>query len=314
MDHRKSYLTLDWKRFDKKAYFKLILMIFCRTRNFLDFTSGYVPTKDYPNTADDWTPLKAQRLQNLWEWTLENLFHAPLVLPNGDMYRHNFAGIPSGLFTTQLLDSWYNYTMIATLLSAMGHDPSTCIIKVQGDDSVIRLGSLVPPKHHETFLARMQELADYYFKTVISAEKSELRNQLNGVEVLSYRNYHGLPRRDEITLLAQMYHTKARNPTPEISMAQAIGFAYASCAHHNRVLWVLKDIYEYYKSQGYSPNPAGLTLVFGNSPDRSTIEIPLDHFPTKMEIRKYFTSTDYKNHKQLEKTWPQSHFLFPPCS
>jgi len=310
---RNSIVTLDWKRFDKRAYFTLISAIMQRVRTFLDFNNGYLPNVNYPDTASNWSELKALRLQRLWEWTLENLFHAPIVLPNGDMYIRHYAGIPSGLFTTQLLDSWYNYTMISTLLSAIGLDPRTCIIKVQGDDSIIRLNVLIPPQYHEAFLARMQELAELYFKSVISMEKSEVRNELNGTEVLSYRNHNGLPYRDEITMLAQMYHTKARNPTPSITMAQAIGFAYASCGNHNRVLWVLQDIYDYYKSEGYSPNPAGLTLVFGNSPDRFALHIPLDHFPTKQEIRKYLLSTSYGNEEQNARTWPRSYFTNAPC-
>jgi hypothetical protein len=310
---RHSFITLDWSRFDKRAYFTLIHRIMHGTRTFLTFEEGYVPNVNYPDTKTDWSHQKALRMQRLWLWTLDNLFNAPIVLPNGDMYRRKFAGIPSGLFITQLLDSWYNYTMIATLLSALGFNPKHCIIKVQGDDSIIRLSVLIPPSDHEAFLARLQELADYYFKAVISVEKSEIRNTLNGVEVLSYRNHNGLPHRDEIAMLAQFYHTKARNPTPEITMAQAIGFAYASCGNHNRVLWVLKDIYNYYKDQGFKPNPAGLTLTFGNSPDRFELDISLDHFPSKQEIRKYLVSYNYRNAHQDQRTWPRSYFLSAPC-
>jgi len=310
---RQSFITLDWERFDKRAYYQLIYPILMGVRHYLDFSSGYLPNVNYPDTKSAWTQDKATRLQRLWDWTLDNLFNAPIVLPDGSMYRRRFAGIPSGLFITQLLDSWYNYTMLATLLSRCGFDPTHCIIKVQGDDSLIRLNVLLPKQYHEAFLARLQELADYYFKAVISVRKSEVRNELNGVEVLSYRNHNGLPHRDEIAMLAQLYHTKARNPTPQITMAQAIGFAYASCANHNRVLWVLKDIYDYYKQQGFSPNPAGLTLVFGNSPDRYLLQIPLDHFPSKQEIRKYLLNTIHSNEEQNARTWPRSYFLSNPC-
>jgi len=311
---RKSFITLDWKRFDKRAYFSLISKIMQRVRTFLNFNNGYLPTKDYPDTASTWTTHHAGRLQNLWLWTLNNLFEAAIVLPDGRMYIRKFAGIPSGLFITQLLDSWYNYTMLATLLSSIGLDPKTCIIKVQGDDSLIRLGVLIPPSDHDAFLVRLQELADYYFKAEISFDKSEVRNQLNGTEVLSYRHNNGSPYRDEILMLAQMYHTKARNPSPSITMAQAIGFAYASCGNHRRVLWILKDVYNYYLEKGYTPNPAGLTLVFGNSPDRFEIDVPLDHFPSILEIKKYHFTLDYRNPHQEHKTWPLDHFLFPPCN
>ncbi|AZT88604.1 RNA-dependent RNA polymerase [Gaeumannomyces tritici partitivirus 2] len=308
---RKSFLTLDWSRFDKRAYFSLIHRIMQGVRSFLDFSSGYVPTVDYPS-YDQWSHNHAIKLERLFLWTLENLFQAPIVLPNGDMYRRRFAGIPSGLYITQLLDSWYNYTMLATLLSALGFDPKACIIKVQGDDSIIRLHCLIPPDQHDAFMSRLVELALIYFNSIISVDKSEMRNSLNGCEVLSYRNHNGLPHRDEIKMLAQFYHTRARDPTPEITMAQAIGFAYASCANHKRVLWVLKDIYDYYNSLGFSPNRAGLSAIFGNSPDLALFPFELDHFPTAREIRQFFTSTSYINETQNAKTWPTNWFLSSP--
>jgi hypothetical protein len=309
-----SFVTLDWSRFDKRAYFTLIHKIMLRVRSFLDFDSGYVRTTTYSEEEyRDWSALKSKRLEHLWLWTLECLYYSAIVLPNGAMYKRRFAGIPSGLFITQLLDSWYNYTMIATLLSALGMDPRTCIIKVQGDDSIIRLASLIPPSQHELFLTRLQELADFYFKSVISVSKSEVRNTLNNCEVLSYRHFNGMPYRDEIKMMAQFYHTKARDPTPEITMAQAIGFAYASCGNHNRVYLVCKNIYEFYETQGFSPNRAGLTAIFGNSPDLIEYPFKLDHFPTIHEIKQYLTSTDYRNEIQDHKTWPTSYFLDPPC-
>jgi hypothetical protein len=229
------------------------------------------------------------------------------------MYKRLFAGIPSGLFITQLLDSWYNYTMIATLLSALGLDPKSCIIKVQGDDSIVRLAILIPPHLHDLFLTRLQELADFYFGASISMDKSEIRNRLNGCEVLSYRHNNGLPYRDEIKMMAQFYHTKARDPTPEITMAQAIGFAYASLGNHQRVYLCCKNVYDYYASQGYQANRAGLTAIFGNSPDLIEFPFALDHFPTIEEIKQFLFSTDYKNPTQIAKTWPLTHFKYGPC-
>ncbi|ACL93278.1 RNA-dependent RNA polymerase [Carrot cryptic virus] len=307
-----SFLTLDWSRFDKRAYFPLLRRILYPVRSFLTFDEGYVPTHAAPYHPQ-WNHEKALRLERLWLWTLENLFEAPIILPDGRMYRRHFAGIPSGLFITQLLDSWYNYTMLATILSALGFDPKQCIIKVQGDDSIIRLTVLIPQETHERFMAHLTHLATYYFNAIVNVKKSEVANTLNGREVLSYRNHNGFPHRDEINMLAQFYHTKARDTTPEITMAQAIGFAYASCGNHNRVLWVLNDIYNYYKDQGYSPNRAGLTLTFGDSPDLFVPEIPLDHFPTKKEIRRYLTASSYINEAQNARTWPRDLFINRPA-
>ncbi|QED42863.1 ORF1 [Ambrosia cryptic virus 1] len=309
---KKSFLTLDWSRFDKRSYFSLIYRIMIATRNFFTFEEGYVPTHAVPSHPN-WNRDKADRLERLYIWTLENLFKAPIILPDGRMFRRRYAGIPSGLFITQLLDSWYNYTMLATLLSALGFNPDLCIIKVQGDDSIIRLSTLIPEEAHVKFMSKLVELAEYYFNATINVKKSQISNNLNGCEVLSYRNHNGLPHRDEIAMLSQFYHTKARDPTPEITMAQAIGFAYASCGNHKRVLWVLEDVYRYYKDQGYTPNRAGLSLTFGESPDLSMPEIPLDHFPTVNEIRRYLISSTYINEAQNARTWPLSTFICKPA-
>jgi hypothetical protein len=310
---RRSYITIDWKRFDKRAYFSLLQRINQITRTFLDFNHGYVPNTLYPDTSKDWTHNKAIKMERLLLWTHENLYHSSIVLPDGRMFRRRIAGIPSGLYLTQLYDSWYNYVELATILSSMGFDPRSCITKVQGDDSIIRLCALIPPSSHDEFLLRMQEKADYYFRSVISFEKSEIANTLNGREVLSYRHNNGLPYRDEIKMLAQFYHTKAKNPKPEITMAQAIGFAYAACGNHHRVHACLNEIYSYYANQGYTPNPAGLTLVFGDSPDNPQLPFNLDHFPTIPEVRRYFLHQSYTNKDQKEKTWPSNYFLFAPC-
>nr|CAH2618746.1 RNA-dependent RNA polymerase [Cannabis sativa partitivirus]CAI5383860.1 RNA-dependent RNA polymerase [Cannabis sativa partitivirus] len=309
---KESFLTLDWLRFDKRAYFTLLRRIMYIAKSFLTFEEGYVPTHAVPYHPQ-WNQEKILNLERLWLWTLENLFEAPIILPDGRMFKRHFAGIPSGLFTTQLLDSWYNHTMLATILSALGFNPYQCIIKVQGDDSIIRLTVLIPPSEHIKFMEHLVKLANYYFNATINVKKSEIRNTLNGCEVLSYRNHNGYPHRDEITMLAQFYHTKARDPTPEITMAQAIGFAYASCGNHSRVLWVLEDIYNYYHDLGFTPNRAGLTLTFGDSPDLMVPEIPLDHFPTKQEIRNYLTFSNYCNEAQRARTWPRTLFISDPA-
>ena len=309
---QRSFLTLDWSRFDKRAYFPLILKIMQQARTFLTFDEGYVPTKAAPYHPQ-WSLDHSLRLERLWLWTLDNLFRAPIILPDGRMFKRHYAGIPSGLFITQLLDSWYNYTMLATLLSALGFNPRHCIIKVQGDDSIIRLSTLIPSDKHDNFMLELAHLAKYYFNAVTNIKKSEINNSLNECEVLSYRNRYGLPKRDELTMLAQFYHTKARDPTPEITMAQAIGFAYASCGNNLRILQVLKDIYDYYEIQGITPNRAGLTLTFGNSPDLAMPEIPLDHFPTVSEIQALLVCSDYVNEAQNARTWPRTLFCNAPA-
>jgi len=304
---RRSYLMIDWKRFDKYALFAAIADLYQGRRSYLDFSRGYIPTVDYPNTEQEWTPHKAECLERLWNWTIENFFRSPIILPDGRMYQRQHAGIPSGLYTTQLDDSQYNTLMLATILHSLGIQFD--IIKVQGDDSIIRLLLLIPPNQHDELNEALQQKASYYFGSIISTEKSKIANWLNHCEVLSYTNHNGLPHRGHIALLAQWYHTKAKRPTPETTMAQAIGFAYASLGFHKRTYQLCRNVYDFYKHQGYTPDPAGLAAAIGDPEVLAQLKIEIDHFPSIPEIQRDLLSTDYWNEERYNEFYPRSHFL-----
>lgn len=309
---RTSILMIDWKRFDKYAQFSVLHDIFQIQRSFLDFSRGYVPTHEYPNTDTTWDETKEARIQRLWQWTLDAFYETPVLLPNGEVYKRLHAGIPSGLYTTQFLDSMYNCVMLITILSAMEIPlAKDMIIKLMGDDSLIRLLVCVPPNQHDDFLASMQVTASQYFRSIISVEKSKLTNRPNGAEVLSYVNHNGLPHRDPTALLAQLYHTKARKPTPGKTMASAVGIAYASCGFDKQVYYVCKDIFAYYHAQGIDPDPTGLSLALGEDPfGLDPNSIPLTHFPSFHEIQANLTALDYVS-DSVERFWPQDHFSEP---
>lgn len=58
----------------------------------------------------------------------------------GYSYRKIYRGIPSGMFTTQFIDSFCNLYMIVDVLLAIGHtkeDILKLFIKVLGDDNII---------------------------------------------------------------------------------------------------------------------------------------------------------------------------------
>lgn len=308
---RVSFLMIDWKRFDKYAHFTVIRDLFRIMRTFVTFGEGYVPTVNYPNTQQTWHTHQEDALQRLWDWTLEAFENTPILMPDGRVYKRKHAGIPSGLYITQFLDSMYNMTMICTILSSLGfHLNRKLIMKLMGDDSLVRLNVLIPPNQHASFLAVMQTKASYYFGSIIAVEKSKMSNTLNGCEVLSYYNHNGLPHRDPDALLAQFYHTKARSPTPERTMASAVGFAYASCGFEPRVYNVCKDIYEFYRKQGIVPDPAGLRLALGDDPMSLTIrDIDLSRFPSKLDIQGRLFSLDYQNESNLNTFWNQNYFL-----
>jgi len=304
---KSSFLMIDWKRFDKYVLHEIIDDIIDATETYIDFNHGYVPTVEYHASHETWTTDKANRLRRLYQWTKYCYRNTPIVLPDGSTYRRQFASLPSGLYTTQYFDSFYNYLMLSTILLSLGFDPKLCIIKVLGDDSLIRLYVIIPPSEHENFFAAMQTKADYYFGSIISLDKSKITNSLNHIEVLSYFNQYGLPYREPEELLAKLYYTPSRTPTPAKTMSSAIGIAYASCGLHKQVYNVCKDIYEHYQRKGITPDPTGLSHVLGRDPFRE--KIATNAFPTIPEIQSSLLSMKYVNEDTYNKFYPRTFFL-----
>jgi hypothetical protein len=305
---RRSFIMIDWKRYDKYVPHEGITDVHNITESYIDFDHGYLPTKDYPDTSSTWTQDKANRLRRLYSWTLHAYKHTPIVLPDGSAYVRQHATLPSGLYTTQYYDSFWNYIMLATILLSLGFDPRLCIIKVLGDDSIIRLYVLIPPHLHDQFFLAMQTSATYYFGSIISLNKSKIVSSLNQCEVLGYSNNNGLPHRSLLELCAKLYNSKSRNPTPEISMGVAIGIAYANLGFHKRLHYVCKDIYDYYASHGVTPSQSGFTSVYYTDPHTAP-SINIETFPTIPEIQSHLLSLEYVNEKVYNRFFDRSHFL-----
>jgi hypothetical protein len=302
-----SFLMIDWKRFDKYAEFSALRDLFRKRRSYFTFRDGYEPTYNYANTTPRNPDAQELRLNRLWYWIQEYYFSADIILPDGRKYERLHAGIPSGIYTTQLDDSQYNCLMLSTILFALGVNFDN--LKVLGDDSLARLMTCIPPSQHEDFLLAMQEKADYYFGSIVSIEKSRLNNGIQRCEVLSYTNNFGLPERDPITALATFYHTKARSPSPEYTMSAAIGYAYALPQAPKRYYDVLKDVHDYYASKGFTASTKhfyklGFTLGLDELMDSQTVE-----FPTRNATKSRLLLADYTS-SQMEKFWPTDYFIW----
>jgi hypothetical protein len=302
-----SVVTLDWHSFDKDARHTVIKDIHSHVmRPLFDFTHGYHPTHDYPNTEET----DPQRLENLWHWMTDSILTTPLMLPNGDLLRFNHSGIYSGYFQTQILDSMYNSVMIFTILSRMGFDLDKIAIKIQGDDSII-LFLVLYATIVFTFLQFFQHYASIYFGSTVSANKSEIRPSLEGAEVLKYRNHGTMPVREELQLLAMLRHPE-RTSSLNSLMARTIGIAYANCGNSTRVYQICEDIYKYLETGGFTPDASGLpgALRFRQNYVPGYDLIDISHFPTYFEtVRNLQNPTRYL---LTEKHWPQRHFLGIP--
>jgi len=281
---------------------------FIQSETYIDFNNGYLPTTIFPDSQSTWTSEKATRLRRLYKWTLHAYKNTPIALPDGSTYIRKHATLPSGLYTTQYYDSFWNYIMLATILISLGFDPRMCIIKVLGDDSIIRLYVCIPPDAHEAFFLAMQDKATYYFGAIISLNKSKIANFINHCEVLGYRNHNGLPHRSFHELAAKLYYSKSRNPTPDITMGIAVGIAYANLGMHKPLHYVCRNIFEYYQSKGVTPSARGFSSVYGQDPHSAPF-IDIQHFPTISEIQTSLLSLEYTNPTVYSKFYDRSHFL-----
>nr|WAK75567.1 MAG: putative RNA-dependent RNA polymerase [Bipolaris maydis partitivirus 1] len=272
--------TVDWSGFDRYARHTVIRDIHSNImRPMFDFSHGYHPTRDYPETSNT----DPDRLENLWNWMCDSVLTTPLMLPDGTLIRFQHSGIFSGYFQTQLLDSLYNLVMLFTILSKMGFNLDNVYAKVQGDDSIICIVcSFLMVSHW--FISMLRHYASYYFGAVVNDKKTEVSDTLEHIEVLRYRNRGGIPYRERIELLAQLYHPE-RAITYQALMARTVGIAYANCGSDPRVYQICEDIHQYLSKLGVKPDPAGLPsgvrFVQDYLPGQTSIDV--QRFPSYFE-------------------------------
>jgi hypothetical protein len=302
--------TLDWSGFDRDARHVIIKRIHSDIfRPMFDFSRGYHPTKDYPDSSAP--PYDPQRVENLWNWMTDAILTTPLIMPDGRKIRFLHSGIFSGYFQTQLLDSVYNMIMIFTILSRLGFNLDKIVLKVQGDDSIILILCCFILTVN-WFLTMFKHYACLYFGSTLSDKKSEVRNSLQDAEVLKYRNKNGIPYRDSIPLLAQLRHPE-RSDSLQALMARAIGIAYANCGADPRVYQICEDIYLHLEKSGFTPDakglPSGIRFIRDYRPD-GDITIDISRFPSYLD-----TINDLLQNERTvlsPKYWPRSHFIGIP--
>jgi hypothetical protein len=305
---RGSIITLDKSRFDKFFSFEIQDDIDQMTRSFLDFDNGYMPTKEYYMTHTTWDQHKAHRLELLWQWLCYSFRSCPTVLPDGRMYRRKWFGMPSGVYTTQLYDTIHFSITNYTVLFAMGFLLSQIILhKGQGDDIIFKLSVLIPPNEHEDFLSTYSSVDKEYFGSETRPAKCEVKNSPQNAHVLGYRNNHGMPHRDRLELLAQLYHTKMAAPTPPKTMATCVGIAYAlmqvDTPENLRAYNTCKDVYDFYALQGFTPDERTFRLTFYQDVLSETT-LRFDTFPQPSDIQRNLMNYSYDPPPTMKRFWP----------
>jgi len=306
--YRSTFVTVDWSGFDLRSLFSLIRKhVFPAWRTYFDFHNGYYPTKFYKSS-----PTNPEFIQRLWDWTNEAVFQMPFRMMDGSTFLRLFRGIPSGLFETQFLDSFYNMVMILTILDAMGFDISKIWIKVQGDDSLVFLRFHIPANQHAEFKAKFEALASYYFDHVARQDKTDIFNSPEGVGVLGYYNENGYPTRDWRKLLAQLLHPRSQKPTLELLKARVCGIQYASMYRYKEVTQVCEAIFNDLDSMGITAlqlHTQRDVMLHSMTESESGFRIPTDHFPTMNEVTRYLRVPYVRTEMDKEAYFPKEYFL-----
>jgi len=309
--------SIDWKGFDMLYYFTLRRKMKLKQREYFDFDSGYIPTSEYTEhkmqqAAEDLnlnrTTTQSERIQRIWDYTLDAVENSPCILPSGRVYTRKFAGQPSGIFTTQMDDSYYNGIITLTTLLEMGYEIKSLFYKTLGDDIIFLLLCLVPGSHHEAWLDTFSTIAKRRFNAVVNIKKSKIGNGIHRASILSYINIYGLPYREDTQLLAQLLYTKGYLDTPSRAMARSIGIAFAAGPFNHNVYRCCKAIYHYYHSQGFTPNVKELLWMEHAHLLGPYQAVTLDAFPTRIETYRRLSQIPHRSEADSQRYWKQFHF------
>jgi hypothetical protein len=298
--HYNTFIGVDWSQFDKRVSFKLINIVHDIWEEYIDFEHGYMPSINNPSSSTD-----PQRLKNLYKWMRNAVRYTPVLVPDGSLYKRRHCTLASGLLQTQLLDSWINAIVILTVLSSLGFDISSSLLKVLGDDSIIGT-HMVGSYSKEQILDLIDEESARRFGFKMSRKPTTMiLPSMEGMQVLGYSCDNGLPYRDETKLLAQLLYPE-RYPSLSQLRARAVGIVIASCGRSDLVYNVCKDVFNYCSRTTNVSDPSGSHF---RSYIRELFDIDFDDFPDKQFLKSRMFNLDLKSDMNNDKFWKRDFFL-----
>jgi hypothetical protein len=230
---------------------------------------------------------------------------------DGFAFRRTSAGVPSGLYNTQYLDSFSNLFILIDGMIEFGFTDDEIIsvlLLVLGDDNTgmtpFDLARLT------RFIAFLESYALRRYNMILSKTKSVITTLRDRIETLGYQCNFGTPLRPIDKLVAQLCYPEHHIKYHTMS-SRAIGIAYAAAARDIKFHAFCKDVYTMF-SVFFKPDVRS-NLEFLRS-TLSDLEIPLPHFnaetlppfPTIQEVRKVYSS--YQGPLQYTPKWNIAHF------
>ncbi|UBZ25876.1 RNA-dependent RNA polymerase [Fusarium mangiferae partitivirus 1] len=313
-----SFFTIDWSEFDQRLP-RVITDTFWTQflPSLIVISHGYQPTFEYPTYPDLDEHKMYQRMDNLLHFLHFWYNNMTFLSLDGFAYRRTSAGVPSGLFLTQYLDSYGNLFLMIDGLIEFGctdYDIEQILLFVMGDDnsgftywSISRL---------EEFIEFFEHYSLKRWNMVLSKTKSVITTLRNKIETLGYQCNFGKPKRPIPKLVAQLCYPE-HGPKDKYMSARAIGMAYASCGEDLTFYQLCRDVYYTFLpySEDYRKTEV-MEHIISHLPgqfkmlDAYAENIILDHFPTLLEIQSLVST--WQGPLDFQPKWNRSHFVNDP--
>nr|QXV86515.1 RNA-dependent RNA polymerase [Partitiviridae sp.] len=207
-----SYGCFDFSKFDKTVSAQLIDAAFSILFMNIDFTK-YLGS-GIPDSV---------RLVRAWDYLVDYFKNTTMRLSNGERYKKD-AGVPSGSYFTQLVDSIVNYIIITYCwFEVYGKAPA--YIKVFGDDSVVA----------DDVDIRLYAVAEIVGKLgmILNIQKSIVTKNIDKVEFLGFCISGGFPHRSRRKWISSLYHPEFDDQCFGDFQSRALGLFYANSGIDN---------------------------------------------------------------------------------
>lgn len=312
-----TYAMLDYSSFDQMTPWSIALLFYTKfLPDLIIVNKGYQPSYEYPDSTIP-TEEFAEKIDNLMNFLTETFTKMIFVTADGYAYRRTCAGIPSGQFTTQYLDSFVNLYIILESLLDYGFTSEEIIrkfeIQVMGDDNIIY--SSHQPQDFCKFIRTLPDKIKERYGMKINTDKSSVTTQRNNIEILGYKCNFGSPKRDMIKLVAQLVYPE-HGVTLKYMSYRAIGIAYAAAGQDHTFHSLCEDIYHLFKeymapmsSETQETLSKHIYRMFTVTDAFSEICAKTD-FPSLEEVQDIFK--EWKGPLDYAPRWDFTHFINIP--
>jgi hypothetical protein len=303
-NRKNRYLGIDYSGFDRTVPFWLMEIAFEIIFSHFETWTQYFPTllKEYSDTSS-----RAEDLFRLRQAIKYYCYHTKMCMYDGSLWQRIFAGLPSGMFGTNIIGTVVNMLVYVTTLLEMempssavaatnDNKEANCNDKFLGDDLAGRIPFLPAWCTSDLqFLDVYTQIVKERFGMIVHPTKSIITSDLSEIKILGYFNDHGIPRRPAEELYARLLFPE-RDTNKAKFKAQIIGMAYATNGYDQEAYDTLKQLYTFICTQSDAEpdftsyntwkmeNVIGIT-DFKQKIDFPTIEQTLPQEPNHEEFR-----------------------------